>query len=121
MRFTSNKIVLTATDLSNHLGFKHLTELNRLLALGKIGKPSWIDPALQVLAQRGAEHEAAYVKYLQLQGSNVINLFGKNGEDTIKAMQAGTDVIVQPELSEEQWIGRADILRKTNRPSSLGP
>jgi predicted RecB family nuclease len=120
MRFVSNKILLTATDLSNHLGCKHLTELNRLLALDKIAKSSWTDPALQVLAQRGAEHEAAYVKYLNLQGYTVTDLFGKPVEATIKAMRDGVDVIVQPELSEEGWIGRADILRKTNKESKLG-
>ena len=32
-------------------------------------------------------------------------------------MQAGVDIIVQAALSDDNWFGRADVLRKVERPS----
>ena len=131
MKLVSDKIQLSATDLSNHLGCRHLTELNRLCALKEIPKPSWNDPALRVLAQRGDEHEEAYVKYLRDQGFTVESLKGKSFDATISAMERGIDVIVQPALSDNMsspsaagtdvhWMGYADLLCKVNTPSALG-
>jgi predicted RecB family nuclease len=120
LKLVSGNIHLSATDLSNHLGCRHLTELNRLVALGKHNKPSWIDPAVAVLAKRGAEHEEAYVNHLKSQGRTVVDLNGQGLQATVAAMQKGADVIVQAELSREQWTGRADILYSVNKPSDLG-
>ena len=108
MKFLSDKIQLSATDLSNHLGCRHLTELNRQLALGKIAKPSWSDPALAVLARRGDEHEVAYIKFLQAQGLSVANLKGKSFDATVEAMKKGFDVIVQAALILDHWVGFAE-------------
>ena len=44
MKFTNAKFSLSATDLANHLSCKHLTQLSRSLAKGKIAPPSWRDP-----------------------------------------------------------------------------
>src|SRR5687767_12391883 len=114
MKLVSDKIQLSATDLSNHLGCHHLTELNRAVVLGKINKPSWTDPALAVLAQRGAEHEEAYVNFLRQQGKTVVNLNGQGPSATAEAMKKGIDVIVQAELSDEGWNGRADVLYRVD-------
>jgi hypothetical protein len=43
----SNTFILAATDLTNHLGCKHLTQLNMSLAKGDIAKPDWEDPNLE--------------------------------------------------------------------------
>jgi predicted RecB family nuclease len=120
MKTVSGKIHLSATDLSNHLGCRHLTELNRLVALGKRNKPDWSDPALAILAKRGAEHEDAYVKYLKASGRTVVNLNGMSVQATIEAMRKGIDVIVQAELLQNDWNGRADILIKVESKSSFG-
>jgi predicted RecB family nuclease len=120
MKLVSGTVQLSATDLANHLGCRHLTELNRLVALGKRNKPSWSDPALAVLAKRGADHETAYVNHLQSQGLTVINLNGQPLTATIDAMQKGIDIIVQAELSSDGWNGRADIISRVNVPSKLG-
>ena len=120
MKFTSDAFQLSATDLSNHLGCRHLTELNRMVALGKINKPSWSDPALAVLAKRGAEHEEAYVNYLRSAGRTVANIAGQGLQATITAMQQGVDVIVQAELSRDGWLGYADILFRVDTPAAHG-
>lgn len=120
MKILSDKIQLSPTDLSNHLGCRHLTELNRQLALGKIPKPSWADPALAVLIKRGEEHEQAYVRYLQSTGLSVINLKGQTNVATYEAMRNGYDVIVQAGLAHDGWLGYADILFKVAMPSAFG-
>lgn len=79
-----------------------------------------MDPALAVLAKRGEEHEALYVDHLKSRGLNVINLMGQSVLATAEAMKKGYDVIVQPELSEKGWMGRADILIKVPVKSELG-
>lgn len=120
MIFTENFFTISATDLSNHLACRHLTELNRLLAKGEIGKPGWFDPSLQILIERGQEHEAAYVEYLKNQGLKVVNLKGKSNEATIAAMAEGVDVIVQATFDQKPWTGIADILMKVQGNSNFG-
>jgi predicted RecB family nuclease len=120
MKLLSGSIQLSPTDLANHLGCVHLTELNRQVVIGKRSKLTWMDPAVAVLAKRGEEHEAMYVAYLAAQGLTVENIQAKGMQATIDAMKNGVDVIVQAELSEKGWTGRADILIKTVRPSAIG-
>jgi predicted RecB family nuclease len=118
MKKTDNKITLSPTDLSNHLGCKHLTELNREVALGIRAKPSFANPSLAALAERGLAHEKAYVNHLMLQNRTVIELpEDSTTQNTIQLMKKGVDIIAQPTLSDENWNGRADLLIKVNRPS----
>jgi predicted RecB family nuclease len=118
MRKIDNRISLTPTDLSNHLGCKHLTELSRDVALGKRKKPSFNNPSLEALAERGVAHEKSYVAHLLAQNKNIVELpEGSAVQDTIQLMSEGVDVIVQAALSDENWIGRADLPIKVERPS----
>jgi len=64
MRLAQDTLSLAATDLANHLGCPHLTELNLAAAHGLDEPPSWYDPMLEVLQKRGAEHELAYLDHL---------------------------------------------------------
>lgn len=120
MQLVSGTFQLSASDLTNHLSCGHLTQLNRAVARGELKKPSWYDPSVEVLIQRGQQHEAAYVKYLQKQGLTVENLKGQSLAATIDAMQRGVDVIVQARLDHRSWLGYADILRKTAGKSKFG-
>ena len=104
MKYTSGIFQLSATDLSNYLGCNHLIYLNRLVALGEIKKPTWYDPSLEILIQRGQQHEAAYVQFLQEKGLKVANLRGQSREATIDAMKGGVDVLVQARLDNGIWI-----------------
>jgi hypothetical protein len=42
-------------------------------------------------------------------------------DQTVEAMRSGTDVIVQGALLQGAWSGRADILRRVEVASDLGP
>jgi uncharacterized protein len=120
MKFDNNLFQLAATDLSDHFSCEHLTQLKRLVALKEIKPPTWRDPSLDVLIQRGQEHEAAYVEYLTNQGLTVINLHSQNAEATIAAIEKGVDVIVQAKLEKAPWMGYADILLKVPGKSKFG-
>jgi uncharacterized protein len=41
-------------------------------------------------------------------------------DETIAAMQAGAAIIAQGTLAHGRWLGRADVLRRVERPSRLG-
>ncbi|HET9326691.1 MAG TPA: TM0106 family RecB-like putative nuclease [Candidatus Eisenbacteria bacterium] len=116
-------IGLAATDLANHLACRHLTSLDLAAARGQIEPPRWKRPGLDALRERGMAHERAYLAHLDGQGLS----WARAGEVdsvgaawTLEAMKAGVDVIVQAPLGEGRFRGRADVLRKVDRPSALG-
>lgn len=116
---------LSATDLVGHLNCAHLTALDRQVADGKLEKPKIWDPLLDILQQRGARHEAAYIDNLRDAGLAITVIDGKGIDDaavsaTLAAMQAGAPVIVQAALCALPFTGRADILRRVETPSALG-
>ena len=82
---------LSATDLANHLSCKHLTELNRSLAKGKIAPPSWSDPDRDRLRELGMAHEKAFVEHLRKKGLQISEMRDEQGENaserTIAALQ----------------------------------
>ncbi len=114
MTFENNIFQLFATDLSNHLSCRHLTELNRKVAMGELSRPYWKDPQLEILIQRGRDHEKAYVAFLKASGRSIAT--GNANE----AMQKGIDVIVQATLVSGMWGGIADILIKVPGKSKFG-
>ncbi len=119
-------IELSASDLVAHLGCQHLTELDLNVATGALSKPSVWDPLLEILRERGLRHEEAFVEHLLAQGLSAIAIAGLDitvdaARETLEAMASGTDVIVQAALKHGRWSGRADVLRRIEKPSNLGP
>lgn len=121
MRSESSGLMLSATDLARHLGCPHLTQLDRAAAEGRAEVPMWTDPVLEMLKQRGIDHEAAYGKHLADQGLRVAEV-GREGsmDRVVELMRAGTDVILQAPLAHGRFTGTADFLRKVSHPSALG-
>ena len=117
---------LSASDLVGHLNCRYLTSLDLAVANGVLAKPFISDPVLEVLAERGALHEKAYVDHLKANGLSVTAIEGVGVDasvvgQTLEAMQAGAPIIVQGALQVAHWSGRADILRRVEKPSVLGP
>jgi uncharacterized protein len=127
MKLLSEKVRLSTTDLSNHLACHHLTSLDLRVALGERKAPAWADPHTAVIRERGLRHEAAYLKHLADQEKlTVTNLGEIKGEqklldETLRLMDAGTEVIAQGALADAVWFGRPDVLRKVNQPSAKWP
>lgn len=119
-------IQLSASDLVGHLNCNHLTELDLNVAVGSLQKPKVWDPLLEILRERGHRHEQEFVQHLSEQGMSTATIDGVDiTEDavalTVKAMADGTDVIIQAAMRHDRWSGRADILRRVEIPSDLGP
>jgi uncharacterized protein len=124
MHRSADILRLSATDLANHLGCRHLTWLDREAAEGRLDKPIWRDLSLEALKARGLAHERAYVEHLRACGRDVVELREGEGETaharTRAAMQQGAGAIVQADLRDGRWGGRADVLLRVDAPSSLG-
>ena len=61
MRKSTYGVELSASDLANHLGCRHLTNLDLAAAEGRLVPPIWHDPAWEVLQERGLELEHFYL------------------------------------------------------------
>src|SRR6516162_5169801 len=116
----------SASDLVGHLNCRYLTGLDLAVAKGVLAKPFiWDDPVLEVLAERGALHEQGYVDYLEASGLAVTTIDGVGVDtssvaQTLEAMKAGAQIIVQGALQAAHWSGRADVLWRVEKPSHLG-
>ncbi len=122
MKLEAGALRLSATDLANHLACRHLTVLDRGVAEGRWKPPDAYRPDAAVLRERGFEHERAFLAHLERQGRTITRLGegAPTDEQTMAAMRAGADVIVQAALASGRWVGRADVLLRVERPSQLG-
>ncbi|MCB8933068.1 MAG: TM0106 family RecB-like putative nuclease [Chthonomonadaceae bacterium] len=126
MQQSPDGLRFSASDLANHLGCRHLTQLNLKAARGEIKAPMWRDADLEALQQRGFQHEEAYLRHLRdTLGAEHVRLSpdldSKTAvERTVELMRSGVAVIVQASLATHPWHGRADILLRTDTPSELG-
>lgn len=116
---------LSASDLVGYLNCHHLTHLDAQVATGALAKPDIWDPSLEVLWERGVAHEHAYVEHLRSRGLKSVEIEGigvaqAQVEQTIAAMRAGVEVIVQGAFLEGAWSGRTDVLLRVPKSSALG-
>jgi hypothetical protein len=102
VQLLDGRLVLSATDLSNHLVCRHLTSLDLAVAHGLAKVPPSNDPRREALQARGLEHEIRYLASFEAQGLRVENLAHLRGppavEATLEAMRKGLDIIAQGTL-----------------------
>ena len=123
MRKSSNQIIFSASDLSNHIHCKHLTNLNYDVVQGLKEKPISNNRVLDVLRERGIDFENSYLIELEDKGHSIVKIDPEEPnarQKTIDAMHQGADYIYQARLSNDKWKGWADFLIKVATPSTLG-
>src|SRR5271170_6624599 len=125
MQSIGEQFRFSASDLVGHLDCHHLTALDAAVARGSLQKAKVWDPVLQTLVERGLAHERQYVERLKQTGVSVVEIAGgginpAQVDQTLEAMRAGADVIVQGAFLHDAWSGRTDILRRVEIPSALG-
>src|SRR5690242_11608749 len=128
--------VYSATDLVAYLACEHLIQLERAAIAGLVERPIRKDPELDVIRERGFQHEARFKADLEGQGRTVVTVeldgsVADRGEQlrgaaeaTIDAMAAGADVIYQATFFDGRFRGHADFLLRVesrDRPSRWGP
>ena len=128
MQRIDGRLVLSPTDLTKHVACPHITTLD-LQALDSsaaaLGAKA-ADDALNLVFAKGLAHEADYLQALHDRGLSIIEIegFGTHREAaesaTVEAMREGVDVVYQATLFDGQWVGHADFLLRTDRPSDLG-
>jgi len=118
----------SATDLVGFLSCEHLTALawqaldDRALA----GRRVENDESQALIAQKGDEHERAYLRSLVEAGRQVVVVdtegsLEERERQTLEAMSAGAEAIYQATLRQGPWVGHADFLRRIDgEPSDLG-
>lgn len=124
MRASPMGLDLSASDLSQFLGCVHRTALDLAVTHRLRVAPAWRDPAVEILQERGLEHERKYVDALRTRGA-VVDLSDRGGAEaeavTMALMAAGAPFVVQAALRDGAWFGRPDVLARVERPSVLGP
>jgi len=125
MKIVERQIRLAGSDLSNHLACRHVTTMDLQLARGERTAPDWAAPDLKVIQELGLRHEAAYLAHLSAQGLVVENLGHIDHKEearllaeTLALMERGAQVIAQGALSDGEWFGRPDVLRRVERASN---
>ena len=100
MHLRGDKPLFFATDLTNFLACRHLIALERLAAHRLAKRPFFDDPMLEILRERGLEHERAYVQRLAQSGMRVVEIdkdeSGRIRRDAQRAMRDGADVSFRP-------------------------
>ena len=83
------------------------------------------DPLMDVLAEKGIEHEKKLELEFIQQGKSLIHINGESVEKeyqkTLLHMHSGVDVIAQARLELDQFCGYADFLVKVEHPIDRNP
>jgi predicted RecB family nuclease len=120
-------LIYSASDLNDYLECPHLTGLRRRLELGEIAAPAADADQRQreLLSRKGDEHEQRYLAKLIASGASVEELPPRVGNDesfaaaqdrTLAAIERGPAYIFQPTFFDGTFLGRADFLRRIDRP-----
>jgi len=128
------KLVVSASDLVGFASCPHLTWLDKKVAAGELSKPDRTDAMLEILRERGLEHENDYLKALKAEGVEVVSLDDpssggggtktpaerknkliKRASDTVIALAKRAKVVYQATFFDESshpgWRGHADFIR----------
>jgi predicted RecB family nuclease len=126
MKLHLNQPLYSATDLLNFLGCTHATALDfEVMGRALAAPASQDDGYLEILKEKGLDHERLYLEQLKAEGRVVVEIahdpsIEAMAERTRQAMRDGADVIYQGALTAPGWHGYSDFLLKVATPSELG-
>lgn len=122
----------SATDLVGYLECEHLLTLERAALAGAVERIVRPDEVLDLLRERGEEHETRFLAYLQEErgleweagrgpSDDALSRderLDRDQAETIRLMRAGIPVIYQATLYDGTWLGYADFLLRVDGPGS---
>ncbi|MGO0578159.1 TM0106 family RecB-like putative nuclease [Ornithinimicrobium panacihumi] len=120
-----DRLILSATDVTRHVGCAHATTLELDVLRGGRQAPTGEDAGLELVAALGMSHEQAFRAQLESEGREVVEIpavgsLRQRKAATLEVMRSGADVIYQATLFDGGWLGHADFLLRAERPSALG-
>ena len=129
MHLVEGRLLLSPSDLVGFLACEHLTQLELAAERGELVRPQRLDPELELLRQKGFQHESVQLERLTAEHGAGVEI-GDYGEtlaglasaetETLAAMRAGAPLIYQAAFFDGRWRGRADFLLRVEVPSDLG-
>jgi uncharacterized protein len=132
MQILDGRPVFSATDLVGFLACEHLTGLELAGAARLVKRPIRPDPELDLIQQRGLEHERRFLADLEAAGRRATRIepndaiadraarLRRSAAQTEEAIRRGDDVIYQATFFDGRWLGFADFLLRVETPSALG-
>jgi predicted RecB family nuclease len=116
--------LFSASDLVGFLECEHLTTLGLANLVTPLARAK-DDESAALIQEKGIAHEAKFLASLKADGRRIaeIRASGDPAElarETETAMQQGHDVIYQATFLSDTLHGRADFLRRIERPSKFG-
>ena len=123
--------IYSASDLNDYLECKRLTDLEALVAEEPLRRPDWEDEQTKLLRRKGEAHELAYLEALRRLGARTTSSRSSAARiasrRTVRPSErrsprcgAAFARSTRQASSTAQFLGRADFLRRVERPSDLG-
>lgn len=130
MQRLEGRFIYAASDLNDYLECKRLTELEALVARGKLARPDAENAHAALIRRKGEEHEQRHLQEMVKHHEGEVVQFerAKAGIDgyfqaereTLDAMRGGARIIYQATFFDGTFVGHADFLRRIEEPSRLG-
>jgi|HubBroStandDraft_4_1064222.scaffolds.fasta_scaffold00004_71 predicted RecB family nuclease len=130
MQRLDGRLVYSASDLNDYLECKRLTDLEALVARGRLPRAATDDPQAKLLRRKGDDHERSYLERMKSLYPDGVVEFGRSPSGiegyrqseraTLEAMRSGARIIYQATFFDGAFIGHADFLRRVDEPSNLG-
>jgi len=96
MQVRDGSFAFSPSDLTDYLACAHLSQLERLVALGLLERPAGDNRAADLVKEKGDLHERAYLAQLRDAGRDVTTIelgdeldWERAARDTDEAMRAG--------------------------------
>lgn len=124
MQIRNGSTLYSATDLVGFLECEHLITLGLIDLVTPLDRAQ-DDESAVLIQDKGYAHEAAFLAALKASGKRVAEI-GDDGSPaelaraTRAAMEEGHDIVFQATFLSGDLYGRADFLRRVERPSALG-
>jgi len=100
MQRRRSQIFYSPSDLGNFVACEHLTRLELAAALGESTRPDFSNAYIDLIARKGAEHEAAFLEALRSEHRDVVEValgpdrdFSAAAKATADAMRSGAKYI----------------------------
>jgi predicted RecB family nuclease len=126
MQHVDDRIIFSPSDLNHFLECEHLIQLDRQRDRHALRAPR--DPHADLLAEKGAEHERAWLDRFRAEGRSLVEIesagrdrdWASDADRTRAAIEVGAEVIYQAVFVDDEWRGVADFVVRVERPSALG-
>src|SRR3954469_20736492 len=101
-------LLLTPSDVNNFIACDHRTALDLLRARGQLELRRIPRPDAELIAERGRQHEAAFLDRLRTAGCDICEIDTDAGTEaaaraTSQAMRDGREVIFQAAFLDDGW------------------